>query len=418
MITTKRILIIILFLTGYFGLQAQEQPQSLQEDNPHLQAGITCFEAKRFIRAAFHFQQSFELNENDLVAGEYLYRCYIELNKSTEAYEVYQKLLPESREKLKKSLPKLRFVYFEEGLISCNQMEKFDSLDIDGEDNIYGETDITQDGNYFNGVLSWGFKNGYSVNGGYTLVTLNKNKVAKIGDTLSVDDLYPLKQHQVYLNGNIPLGKGYSVLPAFNLVLESYKTVMPQLSQDSINYVFPVEEFRLNSYIGFLSVTKDFNIVQATLFAAISNLNEKQQFQAGFQAIVFPLGNLNFYLSSKLLNHNNDGVNHFIFEQMAGFRLTRSVSAEVNATFGRMQNYHEKNAFIVYNIADQMRFKGGAKVMFTLAPRWVITGEYLYLLREGEFVYYSKGEDQKIYPVTETRDFSNNIFLIGLKWKF
>ncbi|MCK7534435.1 MAG: hypothetical protein MZV63_27155 [Marinilabiliales bacterium] len=41
------------------------------------------------------------------------------------------------------------------GMIEGNQMEKFDSLDLDGEDNIYGETDITQDGHYFNGGLAW-----------------------------------------------------------------------------------------------------------------------------------------------------------------------------------------------------------------------------------------------------------------------
>lgn len=370
------------------------------------------------MRAALHFQQVLELNENDTVAGEYLYGCYMELNRGREAYEVYQKLPPSSREKLKKSLPKFRQVIIEQGFINCNQMEKFDSLDLDGNENIYGETDLTQDGFYFNGGLSWGFKNGCSVYGAYRFIKLNKNKLAEIGDSLSVDDLYPMKQHQVYLNGNIPLGKGFSILPAFNLVMDRYETVMPRLAMDSVNYLFPVEKFSYSSFIGYLAVTKDFNIVQTTLFAAYSNLDREDQYQAGFQAMIYPFGNLNFYLSSTLINHMNDGENHIIFDQMAGFRLSKSFRAEVNATFGKMQNYHENHAFVVYNMTDDMKFKGGAKLIFMLDTRWIITGEYRYLLHEGEYIYYGLDDNEQVMPVTVMKDFNSHIYLIGINWRF
>jgi hypothetical protein len=383
-----------------------------------VRAGIACFETKKYMRAALHFRQALSFNENDFLAGEYLYGCYLELNKSMEAYEIYKKLPPSSREKLKKSLPKLRQVSVDEAFINCNQMEKFDTLDLDGSDNLYGETDITQDGYYFNSGLSWGFENGYGLFGSYSLVKLNKNKIAQIGDTLTVDDQYPLKQHQIYVSGNIPLGNGFSVLPAFNLVMDRYETVMPQLGPDSVNYLLPLEKFNENFYICYLSVTKDDNILQTTLFSAYSNLNNKRQFQGGVQATVFPLGNLDFYLSSKLVSNLNGDENHFIFDQMIGFRFTRQTWVEVNATFGRMQNYHEKNAFVVYNITDEMKFKGDAKLIYMLYPRWIITVEYLYLLREGKYFYYHSEGGGQPAPVNVYKDFSNNIFLVGLKWKF
>jgi hypothetical protein len=83
-----------------------------------------------------------------------------------------------------------------------------------------------------------------------------------------------------------------------------------------------------------------------------------------------------------------------------------------------MQNYYDKNAFVVYNVTDEMKFKGSAKLIYMLYPHWMITAEYLYMLREGEYFYYSLREDQQAVPVTVTEDFSNNIVLIGLKWKF
>jgi tetratricopeptide (TPR) repeat protein len=73
-----------------------------------VRAGIACFETKKYMRAALHFRQALSFNENDFLAGEYLYGCYLELNKSMEAYEIYKKLPPSSREKLKKSLYQLQ----------------------------------------------------------------------------------------------------------------------------------------------------------------------------------------------------------------------------------------------------------------------------------------------------------------------
>jgi hypothetical protein len=51
-------------------------------------------------------------------------------------------------------------------------------------------------------------------------------------------------------------------------------------------------------------------------------------------------------------------------------------------------------------------------------PHWMITLEYFYLLREGYYTTYLVQEGQEVIPVEMQMDFSNNIVLIGLKWKF
>ena len=386
-----------------------------------MRAGIANFMTSHYMKAVLHFKKALAFNDKDPVAEEYLYSCYLELNRGQDALEVFDELPQSVREKLKQPLSKLHQVNLETGPLLCNQAEKFDSLDLDDEENIYGETDITGNGYYFNLGLSWGFKKGLGVYGGYSLIRLDKNKLVKIEDTLSVDDNYPLNQHQFYLNGNIPLGKGFYVLPALNIILDRYETVMPQFDSTSFSYSFPVEKTRLDSYIGYLSVTKDFQIIKTSIFAAYSNLNKKEQFQAGFCLVAFPFGNLNFYLSSKLLNHRNAGHDNIVFEQMIGVRLFKPLWTEINATIGQLENYHENNAFVVYNIADKMRFKGGVKLIYTLNPRWMITAEYIYLLREGEYIFYEPVAppiDMEVEPVTMSQDFQNQFILIGLKWSF
>lgn len=305
----------------------------------------------------------------------------------------------------------------ETGPVFSNQAAKFDSIDLDGPDNIYGEKDVLQDGFYLSTGLNREFKNGCSVYASYSLVKLNKNKIASIGDTLSLDDQYPVIQHQFYASGDIAIGKGFYFFPAFNYVNERYEAVMPTPGADAQGYLFPLETFRLNYFIGYLQVTKEFRVLKPGVFAAVSNLNDKTQLQAGVHLLVLPFGNLNFCLSSRLLDHRDDNVDYIIFEQVVGLKLSHSIRAEAGGTFGKMSNYFEDNASVVYNLADKMKFKGNAKISFTPGPNIIITGEYLYLFSEGEYITCEPDKYGMTVPLTRYKDFSSQVFIIGVKWK-
>lgn len=386
-----------------------------------LRLGVAWFERQNYLQAARNFEAAMQMNGNDPFTGEYLFDCYMSLNRPGEALEVYDKLPSSLKEKLKDSLPRLHSADVSGGLVFSDEPDKFDHFDLDGDSSYYGEVDLTRDGTDFNAGLSWQFENRIKIYGGYTWIHLNKNKLVSIGDTLAVDDQYPLDQHQFYLSGFLPLWKGFSVRPAVNYLLDNYDVVMSQYDSASNNYDFPVVSNKLNAYIAFLEVMRDFQVVRTGLFGGYSNLNDRQQIQAGFHLIAYPFGNLDLYLSSRLLDHIVDGDHHFIFEQMVGGRLLKPLWAEINATFGEMIDYYENNAYVVYNFADQMDFKGGAKLIWTFYPRFTLSGEYIILHRQGNYVVYNNiGTDgeYKIVPQTNTMDFYNQIVILGLNWKF
>jgi tetratricopeptide (TPR) repeat protein len=383
--------------------------------------GVACFERRNYMQAERHFSEALEMNSGDPFAGEYLYGSYLELNRPVNALRVYDQLTPSVKTRLSASLPKLHAAEIAGGILLSNQPDKFDHFDLDGSENYYGETDITRGGTNMNTGLSWRFRNGAAIFGGYTWIRLEKNKLVQTGDTLAADDQYALDQHQFYINCHLPLGKGFSILPAVNLITDNYRVVMPRLNSDSTSYNFPVEDFNLRSWIGYLSVTRDFNIVRTSLFGAWSNFNDREQIQAGFHLMAFPLGNLDFYLSSKLIDHMVDSYHHFIFEQMIGGRILKPIWAEINATFGKMRDYHEQNGYVVYNFTDDMKFKAGAKLIWTISPRTMLTAEYIYLIRQGEYVVYQNrgSEDEPdIVPVTMKEGFNNQIIMLDLTWKF
>ena len=193
---------------------------------------------------------------------------------------------------------------------------------------------------------------------------------------------------------------------------------MPRLAADSVSYLYPRQAYTNSSWIGYLSVTRDLKILKATLFGAISSMNDVNQYQGGFQLTAFPFGNLNLYTSSKLIDHINDNNHNFIFEQMAGVRVFRPLWLEASATFGNMENYHENSGFVVYNIADKMTFKGGARLIYAFHPRWTATAGYSFLMRESSYVQYLLTDDLKVERMVKTEDFQSQVILLGLDFNF
>ena len=312
------------------------------------------------------------------------------------------------------------YIIVETGPVLSNQVNSFNNIDLDGPANIYGETDIIMDGYFINLDMKYGVSKLFALSGGYSMTRLNKSRLAEIGDTLSVDDQYPLIQHEFYINSTIHPGKGFEILPAVNIIIDSYETVMPEPGIDSSNWLFPVEKQGGVSTIAYLSVSKHFKIVSTKVFTAFSNLGEEKQFQAGIQFKIDPFGNQALVMASAFLNHRDAGTNHFIFDQTIDIRISKKVYTGVTATFGEMNNYYESHARKVYNLFNKLTFKGSARLIIEPVPRLKITGEYRYLAGEGSYFYYenlSGGENQDP-AVTNYKDFLSQVYLIGIKWAF
>ena len=176
-----------------------------------------------------------------------------------------------------------------------------------------------------------------------------------------------------------------------------------------------------NNYIALLSLQKEFQLMTINLFGAWSNLNDDEQYQAGFSLTIYPLGNLNFYGTSTFLNHHEHGRNNFIFDQVVGFRIASPLWAEIYGTFGPQNNYYEKNALIVYNIPDQINFKGGGRLMLTLARNWLLSLDYQYLEKEGKLLTYEQTISENgltLKPEYFQFKYHNHLISAGVQWKF
>jgi hypothetical protein len=117
----------------------------------------------------------------------------------------------------------------------------------------------------------------------------------------------------------------------------------------------------------------------------------------------YPKGNLDLYTVSRLSLQNQETANRFIFTQLVGTRVLKSVWLEANVTLGRLNNYMEADVLYVYNSIDQTLFKTGATAFVSLSKILLLHINYAFEQKENAYEIY-KYNQQSITG--------------GLTWKF
>ena len=116
--------------------------------------------------------------------------------------------------------------------------------------------------------------------------------------------------------------------------------------------------------LGFLGLSANFSRFNFEVDASVLKNEEYFVKQSGIQAGVTFSRNLNMYLTSALSLTNQQNISQIIYNQKAGFKLSKKIWLEGNLTFGDMTNYNDYNALYVYNSIDPTTFRTGCYIIF------------------------------------------------------
>ncbi|MCD4788398.1 MAG: hypothetical protein K8R37_00240, partial [Bacteroidales bacterium] len=237
---------------------------------------------------------------------------------------------------------------------------------------------------------------------------------------------YKLYQNQVYINANIALGKGFTLIPAFHWINVRYNTIYANYKMEeyfaqsydtipSLKPVYTIEQRDtvFNNFITYLGLYKNISVFNLGLFGSYANLNNKNQYQLGMSFTWFPKGNLDFYTTSTLVSAWEEQKNRFVFEQLAGVKILPKIWTEGFITIGEKINYNKENAFVVHNSGDKIKFGAGANLIITLSHKIELSLSYRFFNEECSFIRYNGENSYK----TISSDYQNNTITGGLKWK-
>ncbi len=321
--------------------------------------GAAYFEKHNYVKASEHFEKAMKFNCSDNFVIENLYNSYINLGLEGEANNLLRNY---SQYFSDKTTPKtISEAFVEYGKTNNNNNENNKLNDIKNKIN-WAESNTTNNIEYLGAGIKYCINKNIIMSTSYSKLNIDNTKQIVIGNEV-LNDNYNLYQNQIYTNINYRIYKGTTIIPAFHFIMVDYKTLTSKYDTSENKVLQERKEISFNDYAISLAFDKKFNVFGFNIFANFSHLNNNLQKQLGLSVNLYPFGNLNFYTFSTFVFQNATNNNNLIAEQNVGVKVLDFLWLESFATFGNLENYVEKNAFIIYNINEIINFRAGISLI-------------------------------------------------------
>lgn len=424
-----------------------------------MRMGLAYFNKQNYRNSAKQMEKALEFNPEDPLAKEYLYYALIYSGQDDEATWASSRWSQSFKnEKGIKNSKVIESIFLEAGPEFSNNYDKNEMGKLP-QYLTYREQDLY--GNNFYSHLGFSLNPGkrISLYAGYSNLTISRQATVQYtwekpdsvmnyvwgfekyfpsepGLEQAVYD-YNISQNSFYLNARILLGKGWSLTPSIHYIHVKTKTISVDIntvqvtdtalyirSTDSLvlmeyeetKYdILPIE-YSFSNMVWSLALNKQLAVFDLGIFASYSDLNKIKQVQLGFSATYYPFGNLNFYGNTTIKGLFEKRDSRPVFSQMLGVKASSFLWIEGFGIFGNLKSTNESNAFVVYNITDDINFKAGLNLIFVISPSVQLSLRCQYLQKEGIRTEYSPNirDGQR----TVKLKYTNQSIIGGLKWTF
>jgi hypothetical protein len=369
--------------------------------------GYSYFEKNNYVKASEHFEKAMKFNGSDNFVIENLYNSYINLGFEGEANNLLRSY---SQYFSDKTTPKtISEAYIEYGKTNNNNNENNKLNDIKNNIN-WAESNTTNNIEYLGAGIKYSINKNIIMSTSYGKLNIDNTRQIVIGNEI-LNDNYNLYQNQMYANISYRISKKATIIPAFHYILVDYKTLTSKYDTSKSKVFQERKGIALNDYAISLAFDKKVNVFGFNIFTNFSHLNNNYQKQFGLSLNTYPYGNLNFYTLSTLVFQNTTNKNNLIAEQSVGVKILDFLWLESFATFGNLENYVEKNAFVIYNINEIINFRAGFSLIVPY-KKLQFSLRYSFLKKTIPFEFFDNSIKKDTFK-------QNQHFFIGtLSYKF
>ncbi len=386
-----------------------------------LRLGIAYFNNSDYLKATNHFEKAIDFNPSDTLTLEYLYYSYLYSGRESDAQSLVSTMSLKLKNKLKVQNKIFYGAYSEVGYTKNSNINEQKKKNPISSQMSFNEQKINDNSIYLNLSLIHQLGGRVKIFHGYNNISVSSTK--QISERTLGQREFKLKtnQDEYYLNINFNLGYGFDLTTAFHYLNVKDEDIFIQYNE-MINPPQPYyakSSENTNNFSTLISISKYIGYFKLGSKNYISNLNKATQVQSTFQVIFFPLGNLNLYsvtdatiLSNKVWGDKfkSEGI----LDQKIGWKVFNNLWMEVGYTFGKIYNYNESDAFIVFNNINKISNRISANLIIPISSKMEFSLRYQYYNQEViSNINYN--------PILTQQVFSNNSnhkIIGGLKWTF
>lgn len=383
-----------------------------------LRAGIAYYNNADYMSAIPHFEKAVLYSPTDLLTIEYLYYSYLFSGRESDVLSLIS-IMPLQLKKKLQVYSKFIYGIYTEGGYTVNgdftEQKKKNKLN---PSNISNEQVVYKDGTYIDFGLMHQLGKNVKVFHSYNNISVTSTKQIFTQLDGQRDFDIKTKQDEYYFNTNIRLGGGFDLTTAFHYL--NIKDDDYNIDDNSSSPKYILTKNTLNDFAALISLSMYAGHFKLGLKNSLSNLNKATQVQNTVEIIFYPLGNLNFYTvtDATLFSNRYWGENKFkrsgIFDQKIGWKVFAYLWMEAGYTFGYIYNYHENDAFIVFNNIDRISNRASFNLIMPVSKDIELSLRYQYYNQEVTNYNYNNLGNLNLNLT------NNNIHKIigGLKWTF
>jgi len=279
------------------------------------------------------------------------------------------------------------------------------------ENNVYSETYYQQSISMF----------GLGVN-----LFVNKNlkfdlrySHAKLGLVAAIENLdyfyirsFSVQQNSFNLKPTVFLGNNHQIDIYANISFLKGDIFAPI---DSLNKEFDFLFTKNTNFSGGFAYSYLYKNFTFGINTAFSNYSSEDNVQFGVSVIWYPKGNLNIYtLTEASAFNNNDNKPRFILHQKIGLALSDKLWVELSGFYGDVHNYINIGSNYSFEIANHTYGIAGAKLIYTLNPRFslFIDNQYWWRYTDRKQIEFDNSEK------TDIINYQQYNLIGGIKWNF
>jgi hypothetical protein len=225
-----------------------------------------------------------------------------------------------------------------------------------------------------------------------------------------------LRQFQYYIAGNWHLGRGLDLTAGFHYIRTTLEGLNPGynpgtgMGYQNIRYLFVSKK---NAYAGLLKINKSLHNFNFRLSGTMTEMNGDPQYQPTGGMDYYPLGNTTLYISGDagyLIAPDEKRYSPgLVVKGKIGFRVAGPLWLEPFGQYGRVSNYADDDAYVIYNSNDAIDHWYGARMNLFFADYRL---NIYYLYQHYQYTNFYRVDD-----VPAETGYRASTHLLGLRWK-
>lgn len=206
---------------------------------------------------------------------------------------------------------------------------------------------------------------------------ISEPELSSVTDNRNID----IQQHELYSKIEVAASGKWSLVGAYHYLYT------------------PFNNFIYHNHIGYAAVKFHTPYINLQAAANLGRIGDSALTQLDGTFSIYPFGNLNMYLISRL-SHGNT----FTFSQVAGIKIFKGAWLEGNVVAGTYRKLLEKDALYVYNDIDTKKLKAGTSIYISVSKKLNVSASYTF--------------ERKLKIFTNNLFFNQHSINGGLSWNF